>query len=87
MPRSVKASPVSRIASIYRDVAEMSDTDLLVWSIGMALMQVEGAYSLAVDPFPPRSKRSNKEIDACEALTARLRELAEMVEAVAPLQD
>lgn len=83
----MKASPPSRLASIYRDVAGMSDTDLLVWSIGMALLQVEGAYSLAVDPFLPRSKRSNKEIDACEALTTRLQELAEMVEAVAPLQD
>jgi len=87
MPRPVKASPVTRLTSIYRDVAAMSDTDLLVWSIGMALMQVEGAYSLAVDPFLPRSKRSGKEVDACEVLTARLRELAEMVEAVAPLQD
>jgi len=87
MPRPVKASPVARLASIYRDVAEMSDTDLLVWSIGMALMQVEGAYSLAVDPFLSRSRRLGKEVDACEALTARLRELAEMVKAVAPLQD
>ena len=30
MPRPVKASPVTRLASIYRDVAAMSDTDLSV---------------------------------------------------------
>lgn len=87
MPRPVKASPPSRMASIYRDVAALSDNELLVWSIGMALMQVEGTYSLALDPFLPRSRRPNKEIDACEALSTRLRELVEMVEADEPRQD
>ena len=54
-----------------------------------ALQQVEGALCIAIDPFwsgAPKAwktaKGRNKDIDALEALSERLRELAEMVQRV-----
>ena len=90
-PRSLSAS---RAGAAYRGVAQLSDTVLLVWSIGTALQQVEGALCLAIDPFWPElpkawktRARRNKNIDVLEELSQRLRELAEMVERVAPPRD
>jgi len=81
---------IQGLAAAYRQAAELSDPELIVWAIGAALMQVEGALSLAVDPlWPgakgwPSAKARNKDIEACEALSGRLRELIEMLERVRP---
>lgn len=69
------------IASACREAADLSDPELIVWAIGAALMQVERTLCLAVDPSVPgakawrSAKARNKDIEACEALSERLRKL------------